>query len=170
MTSWGLWAFIGLGLLVTYKGSGAEDSVWPSVFSFSNSSIITGLIAWRIKKTGRLEKLDRWSIALTVISLGVWIIFKNSPELVQYALYISILADGFAALPMLQLAWKAPWDDRPFAWGLFVIGYGLSFFAIEEMTIANLSLPFYMVIVAGLIAWPLITYRLKNQVPLREWI
>ncbi len=35
-TTWFLWSVIGLALLLTYKSSGANESMWPAVFGFTN--------------------------------------------------------------------------------------------------------------------------------------
>jgi hypothetical protein len=50
------------------------------------------------------------------------------------------------------------------------MGYALNMFAIKEPTFANYVLPVYMIFMAMGIAMPLIMYRIRNNVPMKEWI
>jgi hypothetical protein len=171
-TSWLLWSILGLALLLTYKSSGAQDNIWPAVFGFTNPTLIFLLILAR--QRGRLEKItektDLCCLAAGIISLLMWTFMRKYPHLVQYALYVAILADLFAAIPTIILYWNSPMEDRPFAWGLFSIGYGLAIFAISEYTIANYVLPLYMFAGSMSVTLILSIPRIKNRISLREWI
>jgi len=171
LTSWSLWSLIGLALLLTYKSSGAEANVWPAVFGFFNPTLIAFLIV--AKQRGRLKKPNKVEVVCLVIglvSLGMWIAVYESRELSQYALYLAIVADACAAIPTIIFVWTQPDGDRPFAWSLFAIAYGLVIFAITEPTFANYILPVYMSLGSLSIALPLVLYRLKRKTPLSEWI
>jgi len=171
-TSWLLWAIIGLALLLTYDSSGAKDNIWPAVFGFTNPTLIFILIL--VRQKGRIrkitEKTDLCCLIAGIISLIMWAFMRKNPELAQFALYVAIVADAFAAIPTITLYWNNPMEDRPFAWGLFSIGYGLAIFAISEHTIANYALPVYMVIGSMSITTILSVFRIKKHIPLREWI
>jgi hypothetical protein len=171
LTSWFLWTLIGSALLLTYKSSGAEANVWPAVFGFTNPLIITTFIV--IRQRGKLAKLDHVEIAcliIGIISLVMWLIMHQTKELVQYALYIAILADVCASIPTIKFVWTHPDGDRPFAWGLFSVAYILALFAINEHTIPNYVLPIYMFVGASSIALPLALWRWRKKIPLKEWI
>jgi len=171
LTSWSLWSLIGLALLLTYKSSGAEANIWPAVFGFFNPMLVTFLIVAR--QRGRLKKPNKVEVAclaIGLISLGMWALVHESKELSQYALYLAIAADACAAIPTVVFLSKQPDEDRPFAWSLFAIAYGLAIFAITEPTFANYILPIYMFLMALTIAFPMVSYRWKRNIPLREWI
>jgi len=170
IVSWNLWSIIGLALLLTYNSSGAKDNVWPTVFGFFNPIIIVAILFFRNRNWGKLTKIEYACLFIGLISIVVWSYVKDIRELAQYALYIAIAADSCAAIPTLMFLWKNPNEDRPFAWVLFAIGYGLAIFAITENTIANYILPIYMFVGAFLISLPLILFRIKNRVPIKEWI
>lgn len=170
LTSWSLWALIGLALLLTYKSSGAGSNVWPAVFGFTNPLLITLLV---LKKHGRWTKMNRVEIVcliLGLISLGIWVAVHDKQGLAQFALYVATGADVCAAIPTIVFVWTQPHGDRPFAWCFFAVGYGLAIFAVTEHTFANYVLPLYMFFGALSVALPLALYRWKKRIPLSEWI
>ncbi|MEX2410733.1 MAG: hypothetical protein WD607_05055 [Candidatus Paceibacterota bacterium] len=169
LTSWSLWSFIGLAILLTYESSGASHNVWPAVFGFLSPFIITILVI-RQGKWKRFNKVDKISFFFGVSALVMWVIMKEERLLVQYALYTAILADLCAAVPTMFFVWKNPSDDRPFAWTLYAFGYGLAIFAIEAHTFSNYILPLYMFFGAMFIALPLLLYRWKERTPIRDWV
>lgn len=168
LVSWSIWSVIGLALLLTYRDSGATSNVWPAVFGFFNPLFITLLALWR----GMWEKPKKWEIlcaAIGIASIVWWFFVHNESSQVQFALYLAIVADACAAIPTLGFVWKHPHEDRPFAWSMFGIGYGLAIFAITDHTFANYVLPVYMFVGASLITAILATYRVRKRLPITEW-
>jgi hypothetical protein len=171
LTSWSLWAFISFVLLLNFKSSGAESNIWPAVFGLLSPILVTAILIAHHEGFERLKKrTDQICVFLCLVSLLMWVYMNNDQELVQYALYVSIVADAFAAIPTFLLYLKNPELDRPLMWILFAIGYGISMFAIKEHTIANYSLPVYMTITAIVVAVPLVRYRVVSSIPFREWV
>lgn len=170
ITSWSLWTLIGLALLLTYKSSGAEANVWPALFGFTNPLIITILAIKRKGEWTKLNIVERICLVVGLISFGMWLGMRESKSLVQYALYVAIIADACAAIPTILFVWTHPDGDRPFAWGLFSVGYALAIFAITDHTFANYALPVYMSVGSLSITTPLCLYRIKKRIPLKEWV
>lgn len=170
ITSWLLWTLIGLALLLTYRSSGADSNVWPAVFGFTNPLLITILVSIKKGKWEKLNTVERICWVIGILSLAMWWKLQHSKELVQYALYVAILADACAAIPTVVFVWHQPDGDRPFAWGAFAIGYGLAILAITKHTFANWVLPLYMFLGSGCIAAILASRRIKQRAPLTEWI
>ena len=168
--SWSLWTFIGLALLLTYRSSGATTNVWAAVFGFTNPLIVTLVALKRQYERTKLNKLDMICLVFGLIALAMWLFMKENKELVQYALYVAIVADSFACLPTIAFLWKSPDQDRPFAWGLFSVAYGLNLFAISDFTLANLILPIYMTVGSFCITVPLCVYRFRKKSPIMDWI
>ena len=169
LISWIIWSIIGWALLATYDASGATSNIWPAILGAANPTIITVLAWWR----GSSKKIDGWDIAcglIGIIAIASWILVRNEPSKVQFALYLAIIADACAGIPILKFVWKNPHEDRPFAWGMFGIGYGLSILAITEHTFANYALPVYMLIAASMICGVLCVYRIRNRLPITEWV
>lgn len=170
ITSWSLWTFIGLALLLTYKSSGAKANVWAAVFGFTNPLIVTLIAFKRQYERTKLSKLDLVCLVFGFVSLGMWLLMRENKDLVQYALYVALVADSFACLPTIAFLWKSPDQDRPFAWGFFSVAYSLNFFAISDYTLANLILPIYMTTASLCITIPLCVYRFRKRSPIMDWI
>lgn len=168
-TSWSLWSLIGLAILLTYRSSGAEANVWPAVFGFINPTVITILSAWRHGQWKKPNIPERLCFLFGILSLIMWLFLRQNRELALYALCVAIAADLCAAIPTIIFVWAQPDGDRPFAWVLFASGYFIAVFAIQENTLANWVLPLYMTAVALAVALPLALYRLRQEVPLKEW-
>ena len=169
LVTWSLWSLIGLALLLTYHSSGATGNIWPAVFGLSNPTIITVIALWR----GMYKKPERWELvsgAIGIASIVWWGFIHDEVSQAQFALYLAIIADACAAIPTIGFVWRNPHEDRPFAWGMFGVGYGLAIFAITDHTFANYSLPIYMFIGASWIAGILTTHRVRNRIPIIEWI
>lgn len=170
LATWLLWTIIGFALLVTYKSSGAEDNIWPVVFGFTNPFLITCLLFKQGKKLGKISEGEKKCLVIALISIVMWLFLRQDKHLVQFSLYVGMIADLFAAAPTFISLWKNPEDDRPFAWIIFAIGYGLGIFSVKENTFVMYFLPIYMCLGSSSIASILITYRIKKSIPLRKWI
>lgn len=171
IVTWSLWTLIGLVLLLTYKSSGAGDNIWPAVFMFLDALIVMLLVVFKQRgEWRRLNTLEKFCLGIGLASLAMWFGVRESKELSQYALYVALVADACAAIPTIVFVWRFPADDRPFAWGLFAFGFGVAIFAISEHTIANYALPVWMALSAFFIALPLILYRMKRRVPIKDWV
>lgn len=169
LVSWSIWSLLGLALLLTYRSSGATSNVWPAVFGFFNPVLITVLALWR----GIRRKPERWELvcgAIGIASLVWWGFVHNEASQAQFVLYLAIVADACAAIPTIGFVWRNPHEDRPFAWGLFGVGYGLGIFAITDHTFVNYALPVYMFLGAGAIAVILAAHRVRNRLPVTEWV
>ena len=170
ITSWSLWSFIGLALLLTYKSSGAQDNIWPAVFGFINPCLVSILVITRKGEFGEISKMEKACFVFGLVSLAVWACVHDNKNLSQYALYIALVADCCAAIPTIVFVWKHPSEDRPFAWALFALAYGFAVFAITEHTFANYILPLYMFFGSFSITLPLTLHRVKNKTPFKEWV
>lgn len=168
LVSWSIWSLIGLALLLTYRSSGAINNIWPAVFGFLNPAFITVLALWR----GMRKKPEKWELVcgmMGIASLIWWSFVYDDASQAQFALYLAIIADACAGIPTIGFVWRNPHKDRPFAWGMFGIGYGLGIFAITDHTIANYALPVYMVVGSETIAGILVVYRIRKRLPLKEY-
>jgi hypothetical protein len=169
-TSWSLWSLIGLALLLTYRSAGASANIWPAFFGFTNPTLITILSVWRREKWKKPNLAERLCFVFGIASLVLWLAVRRSQELSQFALVVAIAADFCAALPTVKFVWAEPGRDRPVSWVLFGIGYFLAVFATPENTFANWALPLYMTAISFSVALPLVLYRVRQNVPLGEWV
>ena len=175
VTSWFLWSAIGFALLVTYDAAGAEDNIWPAWGVFLDPLIIAIiLIAKRKGKLERPKRMEWICIVCCAIALAGFCYCKvdgsKSHELAAYSLYLAIVADTFAAVPIIIEAWKDPLHDRPFAWIMLVAGYFLDLFALPDTRPESYLLPVYICILYSALTLPLIIRRIELRYPLKQWI
>lgn len=171
LTSWSIWALLGLAILLTYKSSGAAANIWPAVFGFLNPVLIMFLLIRRGVSWTEAGVIDKICLFMGVCSIALWVVLhKEDSGLTQYALYVAMVADVCAGIPTLCFVWRNPDKDRPFAWTLFAVGYGVSCFAVTEHTVANYILSLYMFGAGMAIALPLIFHRIRNKCPIRDWV
>jgi len=170
LASWFLWAVIAFALLVTYWKSGAKESVWLAVVGCINPFIVTVLIWVKYRDKIHFNRLEQACLVIGIAALVLWFIFRNQKPLIQYALCVAILADACAAVPTAVCYWRDPTLDRPFAWGAFCLASAMNIFAISEHTFANYVYPIWMTVGSCLITIPLVRYRIKKQIPLKEWV
>jgi hypothetical protein len=169
LASWSVWSVICLALLLTYRSSGAKANIWPAVFGFTNPTLIAILAIWRGERKWP-NALEIVCVIIGLISIGMWCLVYDNQKWSSYALYLGIIADAVAAIPTIAFVWKSPGEDRPAAWLIFAVGYCLAIPAISEHTFANYILPVYMTVGPIVIAIPLVTYRVRLRIPLKEWI
>ena len=170
ITSWALWSFIGLVVLLTYHSASDEASFWAAVVSFTTPTIVTVILTLEGGHWSTLGRFDYLCIACSMGALASWFAIRDNRELAQFALYLAIVADLCAAIPTIWSVWQDPEDDRPGAWIFFGIGMGISLFAITDWTPANVIYAAYMVCGSSSVALPLVIYRLQNRIPLTQWI
>ena len=169
LISWGVWAILGLAILLTFRSSGATSNVWPALFGFTNPLVIF-ILAYKRGERKMPDTLEIICAVIGILAIILWCFVRGSVEFSQYALYVAIVADGFAAIPTIIFIWGNPDGDRPLMWLLFSIGYGISIFAIENHNFANYVLPVYMSGASALITLPMIVYRIRKKIPLSEWM
>jgi hypothetical protein len=161
---------IGLALLLTYRGSGATWNAIPTILGVTNPCILVGVILLRGGQKAPLKLREYVCAALSLSSLVVWCLFRGNEKLSTYALCLAIVADVCAAVPSIVDGWTNPHDDRPGAWAIFSFGYLFALPAITEWKFSNIILPVYMSLLSVAIVIPLVRYRIKHNIPLKEWI
>lgn len=170
-TTWTLWSLINFVILISYVTASSGESVWSALVGFLEPFAITMLLIMRRgSEWQRFSTTETTCAASALLALYLWWLLKESKELAQYALYVSIAADAIAAIPTILSVRRRPESDRPVSWALFAAGYGISLFAITEHTVANYALPVYMVLVASSVACLTGAHRFKKRAPLAEWM
>ncbi|PIR40356.1 MAG: hypothetical protein COV33_00150 [Candidatus Zambryskibacteria bacterium CG10_big_fil_rev_8_21_14_0_10_34_34] len=143
--TWFIWAFIGIILAISYRASGAEDTIWVAV----SEAIAPTIIALLTIKygVGGTEKIDIIAFIGALISLILWWIF-GTPVV---ALVTNLAIDFFAAIPTIKKSWHKPDEEDRFAWTLTQIGNLSNLFAIDKIIFAVIIYPIYTFIIDGVI-------------------
>ncbi|OGI71076.1 hypothetical protein A3B84_02960 [Candidatus Nomurabacteria bacterium RIFCSPHIGHO2_02_FULL_35_13] len=154
--TWWIWAFMGLVLALSYKFSGADNTVWVPYVEFLGPLTIAIL---SIKYgEGTLEnKTDLYCFLGAVLSIILWIIF-DSPVI---ALVTNLAIDSFAIVPTIKKSYLRPEGEDFWAWFGTGMADTLNMFAVERFTFAILVYPIYM-LVSDLIIIFILLLRKKN--------
>lgn len=155
-STWGIWAVLGLLLLLTYSGSGArvDSTLLAAWIGFINPVIIFFLAL----KFGTFEwkRLDTVCVAICVVSLAVWW-WTNDPFMGLIGLLVT---DAMGALPQVRATWKQPGDEPVFPWAMFCLGSAVNLLAVDQWTVTHYLYPVYMTVESAFIVLPLIVYRI----------
>ncbi len=169
IVSWSIWSIIGISLLLnSIAAKTFENNPWPLVFNTINPTIIAIMVAirWHREPLYLYEKI---SGIIGIISIVLWFIFQNNPSLAVFSLILALVADIAAGIPTFLFVIKKPDKERPFVWFIFGVGYGLSIFILGNDWVEYL-VPGYMTLAGIAISIPPIIYRIKNSIPLKEWV
>lgn len=170
ISSWTIFSLLSVAFFLSSRSSsGAGINSWVTFGPMigCTATLITALLRSNEKS---FTRFDLTCLILGILSISFWFFTKQNRELVQFALYTAIVADFIGILPSAKFLTKYPEKDRPTMWIIFSLGYFFSMFAIKENTFANWILPLFMVIAPALVWVPLVKYRLKNRIPIQEWI
>lgn len=155
-STWFIQLFVGLIILVSYKSSGAEDTIWVVLGDFIGVFCIAILsIKYGV---GGKSKIDIFSFIFSIIALILWWLFKNP----AVALLASLLIDFISAIPTIVKTYKEPELEDKFAWTITTLANILSIFAIEKWVFIIALYPIYTSIIDGIV-WILILLPGKNN-------
>lgn len=133
--------------------------------SFIDVLLITIISFWNKEDAISFSSFEKKYISFVSIAIILSTISQNS----RISLLAFATGDIIATLPYIFSAWKSPENDRPYMWTLNSFGY-LCIMQGHDFDFTNLCIPVYTVACCSLIAIPLIAFRLKNHIPLREWV
>lgn len=154
-STWGIWAVLGLLLLMSYSGSGAgiDTTLLAAWMGFINPVVIFCLAL----KYGTFEwkKLDTACVTVCVISLIIWQ-QTNDPFLGLLGLLVT---DAMGAIPQIRASWQQPDDEPIFPWAMFSLGSAVNLLAIRDWTLQQSLYPLYMTTASALIVIPLLLRR-----------
>lgn len=139
--TWWIWAFMGLVLALSYKFSGANNTVWVPYIEFLGPFSIA-LLSIKYGEGGLKNKTDLICLFGAIISIVLWIIFNNP----VIALVTNLVVDSFAIVPTIKKSYLRPEGEDFWAWFGTGLADTLNMFAVERFTFAVLLYPIYMLI------------------------
>ena len=174
ITSWITWVLISIAVLFSIFRT-ENDSLLISAIAGSISPPLIVIfsvikkqyVSWKDKKTWE-KTLNITCAILSIVSIVMSIVIGESSK--ELSLSLAILADGLAIIPVVMFVMKHPDKDRPFMWILFGIGYMIPLIIATKYSFETLLLPISMFIIPAFVWVPLVNHRIKNKIPLREWI
>jgi len=167
--SWSIWAFIGSVFFLTILTNPNSDfiSVLYAFVLMFNPVVIVMLSIFK-GRTLPVLIYEKAAFAIAVLAMVLWISLKDSTSMLP--LFLAVLADASALIPTLIFVYRHPEDDRPLMWFLFFLGTAFSIAGMQHYSLDTLLLPGYMLLGVSSVLFPLVMFRIRNAVPLKEWV
>jgi len=165
--SWFIWSVIGFAFWIITPASADEVTKMLTVIFMINPTIIFVLTLFKGENT-KPDNLEKLSLIIGLSAIAIWYFFKDNSGV--FPISIAILADFCALIPTLRFVLKSPQEEKPLAWIFFFLGSFIAVIAIEDHSLESMLLPIYMTIGASLVVFPLVKYRVKRKIPIKEWI
>lgn len=115
------------------------------------------------KAEWKLTKFDLFCGSLSLVGLVLWQITKVG----NVAIFFSILADGFAAVPTIVKAYKYPDTELAWPWIATCVGVLLTILTLKELSFANSGFIIY-IFIADFIIFSLVQFRIGDVVRLNK--
>ena len=165
--SWFIWSIIGFAFWIITPETADEVTKMLTVIFMVNPTLIFILTLFKGENL-KPDKLEKFSLLVGLSAIVIWYIYRESSGL--FPISMAIAADFFALLPTLRFVMISPQEETPLAWICFFLGSFIALFGIEKYTVESLILPIYMTLGAFFVVFPLVRYRIKEKIPVRNWI
>lgn len=165
--SWFIWSIIGFAFWLITPPTADEATKMLTVIFMINPTIIFILTIFKGKNI-KPDNLEKFSLIIGISSILVWYLFKDSSGV--FPITIAIFADLCALIPTLRFVFRTPDEETPLTWIFFFLGSLITVFAIENYTLESILLPVYMTIGSFFVVFPLVQYRIKMKIPIKNWI
>ena len=166
-TSWFIWSIIGFAFWLITPPTADEVTRMLTIIFMVNPAIIFLLTLFK-GENAKPDNLEKFSLTIGLFSIIIWYIFKNDSGI--FPITIAILADFCALVPTLRFVYNSPDEETPLAWILFFLGSLIAVIAIEDHSLESMLLPVYMTIGSFLVVFPLVLYRIKMKIPIKNWL
>mgnify|MGYP007003534903 CR=1 FL=1 len=145
-TTWWILFFIGIVTLITYKESGASNTVFFLVGDVIGA-FLTALLSVLYGRDG-VRFFDKMCFLGAIISLGLWIIFQENPAI---AFSSSLTVEIVAMIPTIRKAHLNPFEEDTAAWVLTFFAAAVNLYAIETWSFIVAFYPFYEFSINGIV-------------------
>lgn len=143
--TWFLWLFIQAIAIAAQISGGAS---WSIIMVIADGLAIVLVFILSITGYG-YRSYDRFDIGcgvLGVIAIIAWQL-TGTPLI---AIILSVVADGFAALPTIRKAYADPWSEHPTGWAFTTVAAVVGIASTTQWDATNLIFPAYLAVVNGL--------------------
>lgn len=145
-TFW-IWAVVQGIMTASYVATGEIFSAGVGVAYTLTILIIAILSIWY--GYGRWERLDTLCTVGAVITIGLWILFRDP----MVALVSSIVTDLFGSVPTIKKVWEDPTSESRTAWTWTVIACVVNFGAVEIWGITSVLYLSYLLAVNSIVTY-----------------
>ncbi len=165
--SWFIWSVIGFAFWLIMPDTADEVTKMLTLVFMINPTIIFILTIFKGENI-KPDNLEKLSLIIGLSAILIWYVYRDSSGI--FPISIAISADFCALIPTLRFVFMAPDEETPLAWIFFFLGSFIAVFAIENYSLESILLPVYMTIGSFFVVFPLVRYRIKMKIPIRNWI
>ena len=143
LVTWGLWAFA--PLIATGAALSANADLWATVriFIAGFGPLLIFITAFIVKQGfWKLSKFDYICGAISIISLGAWVV-ADEPIL---AILLAAIGDMFATLSTIVKAWKYPNTETLYTYFVGIFTASIVIPAIPIWNIENSAFQVYLLV------------------------
>src|SRR3990167_6881798 len=138
--TWFVWMTLASILYISYRQSGATDTLWaPLAAVFATITIALLSIKYGV---GGWTPFDRKCLFAAGVGLFLWFLF-DQPLL---AVLSSLAVDLIGALPTIKKVWTDSESEDKLSWGIFWLSSLANVFAIGQWTFAVAIYPLAMLV------------------------
>lgn len=172
-TSWIIWTVVGTAIVLSYKTSGANASVWVAVSYAICPAFVLVVALFKNREREPWPKLDKICLIVGLILFAPWATFKvieSVNMLPAWARFLPLITlfgglavDAFGAIPTISKSWKKPEGEDLWAWTFWCTGNIINLFAVETWNWEIATYAVYVATPSVLIMPPLLAYRLRTR-------
>jgi len=165
--SWFIWSIIGFAFWLITPPTADEVTKMLTLVFMVNPTIIFILTLFKGEYI-KPDNLEKFSLIVGLSAILIWYVFKDSSGV--FPISIAISADFCALIPTLRFVFSAPDEETPLAWIFLFLGSLIAIFAIENYNLESILLPVYMTMGSFFVVYPLVRYRIRMKIPIKNWI
>lgn len=144
--SWGVWA-ITMWVSTLAQGRLHSAETYWFVFLDTLGVSLVFLLSFRYGIGGK-SRSDLLCLCLSLISIVCWLLTKDA----RFGIYLNMLADGIAAIPLLLHALAKPHEENGWTFAVFAAGGILSLFSNSNWAFDVVIFPVYIIILNAVLA------------------
>ncbi|HTB48756.1 MAG TPA: hypothetical protein VK712_01600 [Verrucomicrobiae bacterium] len=153
--SWLLWAIAPLIAFTAELVQHTSFRVSLLTFAVGFGPVLVVIASFANRKAyWKLTRFDIFCGSVSVLALILWAVTGKG----NVAIFFSILADLFAAIPTIIKSYHHPKSESAGAFVTSIIGAGITLLTIKIWTFSNWGFPLYImlvtIIISALILWP----------------
>ena len=151
--TWIIIALMSWILLLSYRFSGADTTIWVLV---GEAFVVSFVAVISIKRgVGGTDKTDIVCLLGAIGSLFLWWIFNSS----VLGLVASLTVDSFALWPTIKKSLKTPSHEDKLAWTLTEVSNTINLFAINRLIFGVVIFPVWRFLLDGIVIYALYRKR-----------
>lgn len=143
--TWWIWSWVGILVFLSYKESGAQETLWVAI-SYFIAPLVTALLSIKYG-VGGWTRFDISCLAGSVAGTVIWYISQSATT----ALMLFLTIDLFGSLPTVRKTYFHPEQEDKLAWSLMVAANLLNIFAAEQFSFSIIIYPLYMFLCGSVI-------------------